>query len=135
MIVFTEAQPDKNEYRKFKIKTVPSADDTGMLREVLIRRLNHPEWEFPDLILIDGGKGQLSSAKSVLETLHLNIPVIGLIKNEKHVGHKILWAGSSISLETMTDPARNLILRIDSEAHRFAIQYYRKLHKKTVNPN
>lgn len=135
MVAFAEGQPDKNEYRRFKIRLVPGVDpsgagDTGMLREVLTRRFRHSEWRFPDLILIDGGKGQLNAAKAVLGGLRLNIPLISLVKNEKHVGERILWADNSLTLVNMSPAARNLILRVDAEAHRFAISYYRNLHAK-----
>lgn len=129
MVVFTNGKPDKNEYRKFKIYTKNSPDDTGMLREVLIRRFKHPEWASPDLVIIDGGKGQLNSARSIT---HPDIPVISIAKNEKHLGYKMLLMNNEISLTKLSINLKNLLLQIDSEAHRFAISYYRHLHKKSV---
>lgn len=129
MVVFTNGLPDKNEYRKFKIKTVFGSDDIAMLREILSRRLRHTEWSMPDLILIDGGKGQVNVVKSVLKEFDLNIPVVGLIKNLQHAGEKLLLDnGSIIPLSSLPDDIRNLLLSIDAGAHRFAIQYYRKRH-------
>jgi excinuclease ABC subunit C len=135
MVVFDYGKPDKDSYRKFKIRTVKGSDDTGMLREVLSRRMNHPEWPYPDLIIIDGGKGQLSAARSILEN-HQEIAVISLTKNEKHIGDHLTFMRNgkfaSAPLSKLPTSARNVILSVDSEAHRFAISYYRTLHQKTV---
>src|SRR3989344_1665018 len=125
--------PDKNEYRKFKIRTVSpdQGGDVAMLKEMLTRRFNHPEWQFPDLILIDGGKGQLNTALSVIPK---NISVIALTKDKKHRGHHV-FSNTKKTATPLFDwplPVKNLILFIDSEAHRFAISYYRKLHRKTI---
>lgn len=141
MIVFTEGKPDKNEYRKFKIYTKNTTDDTAMLREILQRRFNHPEWSNPDLILVDGGKAQLNAAtasiskqiQSASRRTKFKIPIIALTKNEKHVGHKILTnKAREVSLSKLSTPLKNLLLQINSEAHRFAISYYRKLHRKNL---
>jgi len=135
MVVFDYGNPDKDSYRKFKIRTISQSDDTGMLREVLTRRMNHPEWPYPDLIIIDGGKGQLNVARSILKN-HPEITVISLTKNEKHMGNHITFIRNerfaSGPLSKIPTPARNLILSVDAEAHRFAISYYRKLHQKTL---
>ncbi len=134
MAVFTNGQPDKNEYRKFKIYTKNTPDDTAMLKEILTRRFNHPEWKFPDLILIDGGKQQLRTAEAVANSkLHSKqIPIIALTKNKKHIGEKIYIHGrkNSIPLSRLPVSVKNLLLQIDAEAHRFAIGYYRELHRK-----
>src|SRR5207249_4978414 len=139
MIVFQNGIPDKNEYRKFKILVSPHHDrsavildnspgDTGMLREILTRRFNHPEWPFPDLILVDGGKGQLNAANEVLRIMNKEsrIKIIALTKNEKHLGEKIYIQDKeeSLSLKKLSPELRNLLLHLDSEAHRFAISYY-----------
>lgn len=132
MVVFTDGKPDKNEYRKFKIRTAGS--DTGMLKEIIIRRFNHPEWPYPDLILIDGGKGQLNAAIAATSNIKIQmskrVSVIALTKNEKHIGDHILSTTikAAIKIKKLPLAARNLILQIDAEAHRFAIRYYRKLH-------
>lgn len=137
MVTFINGQSDKNEYRKFKIRSIASsslpdqlAGDTGMLRGIIERRFKHKEWQFPDLILVDGGKGQVNSATSVLKKMSINIPVAGIIKNEKHFGERLLLGKQNkiINLETLPTAVKNLLLQIDSEAHRFAIQYYRKRH-------
>lgn len=127
MAVFINGQPDKNQYRKFKIKTVAGANDTAMLKEVLTRRLNHAEWPTPQLFLIDGGKGQLNTAISVIGK---SIPVISVAKDERHHGESVFsWSDKkSIKLASLPQAAKNLILAIDTEAHRFAVSYYRKRH-------
>ncbi len=127
MVVFTDGNPDKNEYRKFNI-IFEEGGDTGMLQEVLMRRFRHPEWQSPDLMVIDGGKAQFNAAKFTAK----NIPVIAVTKNEKHIGEKILIENKKepILLSGVPPEVRNLILRIDSEAHRFAISHYRRRHTK-----
>ncbi|MEX1064167.1 MAG: excinuclease ABC subunit C, partial [Candidatus Paceibacterota bacterium] len=132
MVVFTDGRMDKNEYRKFKIRATDSPNDVAMLKEVLTRRFRHGEWIYPDLILIDGGKPQLNAALSVLNSIKTNIPVVALTKDDKHKGDHIYARAikNRISLKDISDSAKNLLLQIDSEAHRFAISYYRKLHKE-----
>ena len=148
MVTFIHGQPDKNFYRKFKIYTKQSPNDTAMLKEILGRRFKHEEWPFPDLILIDGGKQQLRAAEAVVnpksKTLNpkqnSNIktpnskqtPIIAVTKNKKHIGEKIYVSGrkSPLPLNKLSPADKNLLLQIDSEAHRFAIGYYRKLHRK-----
>jgi excinuclease ABC subunit C len=135
MVTFVNGQPDKNYYRKFKILSKQTPDDTAMLSEVLERRFKHNEWPFPDLILIDGGKGQIQAAKSVLSRLNISIPVIGISKDDRHLGHQIVIPGKSWKIIPLTEVSnidRNLLLRIDSEAHRFAISFYRHLHRKSI---
>src|SRR3989344_1441274 len=137
MAVFTDGKPDKNQYRKFKIYTKHTPDlpdrqagDTAMLREILTRRFNHPEWPYPDLIVIDGGKGQLNTAKKTIYRSSTSIEVVAVTKNEKHIGHKITMENKEILLSKLPTSVKNLLLQINSEAHRFAINYYRKLHQK-----
>ncbi|MEK7582710.1 MAG: GIY-YIG nuclease family protein [Patescibacteria group bacterium] len=156
MIVFENGNPDKNSYRKFKIRQtfspekisvgnltgrsknldrqVRGGNDTGMLREVIERRLNHPEWTYPEIMLIDGGKGQLNAVQSVLDNHKLDIRVIALTKNGKHVGDHLTMKVSGkfklISLTKLPESTKNLLLAVDAEAHRFAINYYHKLHRK-----
>jgi len=144
MAVFINGQPDKNEYRKFKIYTKQTPDDTAMLHEILTRRFNHlpsavhseasaKEWAYPDLIVIDGGKGQLNAAQKAIYGSSTSIMVIALTKNEKHMGHKIIMAnGEEVSLSKLPIQVKNLLLHINAEAHRFAINYYRNLHKKSL---
>jgi excinuclease ABC subunit C len=129
MVVFVDGQPDKNQYRKFKIKTVYSANDTAMLQEILIRRLNHPEWPAPDLVIMDGGKAQLNVARAILPN---NIALIALTKDKTHRGSHIYLSTTAkqMKLSTLSQDVKNLILNIDAEAHRFAISYHHKLRRK-----
>ena len=132
MVTFIHGQPDKNFYRKFKIQTKQTPDDTAMLKEILERRFKHYEWPFPDLILIDGGKSQVNTAVKTLKNMAIKIPIIGISKNERHIGHQLIITGrkTPLSLTKLSGTDKNLLLTIDSEAHRFAIGYYRKLHRK-----
>ncbi len=138
MVVFTNGNPDKNEYKKFRIRSDNTPDDTRMLQEVLRRRFNHPEWQYPDLILIDGGKGQLNAVKTAISNSEFLIskkfPIIALTKNNKHKGDHVFASNSKTptSLTKLPKPVSDLILQIDDEAHRFAIEYYRKLHRKNI---
>jgi excinuclease ABC subunit C len=134
MVTFINGIPDKNLYRKFKIKTVLGANDTAMLREVIERRFNHPEWTFPDLILIDGGKGQVNTVLNTLEEMNINIPIIGVSKDEHHMGHQLIIPERKqpVPLSKLPETEKNLLLTIDTEAHRFAVSYYRNLHRKSI---
>ncbi len=131
MAVFTDGQPDKSEYRKFKIKYTRSGGDVTMLKEVLSRRLKHPEWPLPDLIIIDGGKAQLNAA---VLTIPKSTSVIALTKNKKHRADHIFVAGNPkpLRLDFLTPDVRKLILWTNSEAHRFAISYYHRTHRKSA---
>ncbi len=165
MAVFEDGKIKKDDYRIFKINSVQSSNDPAMLREVLSRRLNHPEWRFPDVIIIDGGKPQLGAVANVLKTLakaqvlrehsqrdgarqairqqaNMRVPakfgaetkLIALTKNKKHVGDHIFINGRAnpMPMDRLPPPLKNMILHLDSEAHRFAIGYYRRLHKKAL---
>ena len=131
MVVFTDGQPDKNEYRKFKIQSKSSPDDITMLKEVLSRRLRHTEWPTPDLILVDGEKAQLNAAYSIVSK---QIPIIALTKNEKHQADHILTPENPkpVKLTSLRQEVRDLILEANSEAHRFAVSYYRKTQRKAL---
>ncbi|MEK7659050.1 MAG: GIY-YIG nuclease family protein [Patescibacteria group bacterium] len=126
MIVFTDGQPDKNEYRKFKIRFKKEPNDIAMLKEILTRRFCHPEWPYPDLIFIDGGKGQLNAAKKTTT----GAAIISLAKGKNEVFSDILK--NPVPIKRLPAPVQNLIKQIDSEAHRFAISYYRKIHRKML---
>jgi len=134
MAVFINGQPDKNEYRKFRVHT--SGGDTAMLKEIVMRRFGHSEWQYPDLVLIDGGRAQLNAAKAAILNSKFSIlkriSVVALAKDARHRGSYILvdTKRPAIPLKKLPAAVRNLILQIDAEAHRFAIGYYRKLHKK-----
>lgn len=130
MVTFIDGQPAKQEYRKFRIKSVSGIDDYAMLREVLHRRYSrlagHPE-KRPDLVLLDGGKGQLSQAVSELRKLDENIPLASIAKREE----KIFLPGQSEPLVLdRRSPALQLVRHIRDEAHRFAVSYHRLLRRK-----
>ena len=124
MVVFEEGLINKNEYRKFKIKSVQGANDVAMLQEVLERRFLN-DWPKPDLILIDGGKGQVNGAKQILAKRKLDIPVVGLAKGPDRKNDELIT-------DEKLDVDKNLLIRVRNEAHRFAINYYRLRHRKSL---
>jgi len=132
MVVFEKGKPDKDEYRKFKIKIEGKPNDVAMLKEVLSRRFKHREWRFPQLILIDGGKAQLNIAKKVLNqyksALSVSISVFALAKRKNTL--YLENQKEPIFLKDIPQEISNLILRIRDEAHRFAISYHKKLREK-----
>ena len=141
MVVYDRGKPKRNDYRKFKIKGVEGADDYGSMREVLTRRFTHGLREreeskelgsftaFPDLILMDGGKGQVNIALEVLDTLHLHIPVCGMVKDDKHRTRGLYYQNEEIEIDRSSEAFR-LITCIQDEAHRFAIEYHKQLRGK-----
>ena len=132
MVVFIDGIEKKNEYRKFKIKTIEGADDYGSLREVISRRVNAWPDNLPDLFLIDGGKGQVGVVLEVLKQLKINIPVCGMVKNSKHQTKALYYNGNEINLSDNKE-YKNLyryITKIQDETHRFAIEYHRSLRSK-----
>jgi len=133
MVVFSGGKPENKSYRKFKIKTVPGIDDVGMVKEVIRRRYTRLIREkelLPDLILVDGGKGQVNGAKGVLKELGLeSIPVVGLAKGEELI---FLPQRSCPIRLPSSSPVLHLIQHIRDEAHRFAIRYHRLLQKKKL---
>lgn len=135
MVVFVDGKPQKNEYRKYKIKTVKGPDDYASMREVIYRRYSRVLKDglvFPDLIVIDGGKGQVDVAKDVLENqLGLMIPVAGLAKNDKHRTSELLF-GPALDVIPLkrNSPEFFLLQRIQDEVHRFAITFHRQLRSK-----
>jgi len=130
MVVFKNGLPDKNSYRKFKIKTKKGPNDTAMIKEVLSRRLKHSEWTYPELILIDGGKGQLNAAKSCLTLKFKDIIVLALAKKKNELF--IERRKKPILLKSLAREIFNLILQLRDEAHRFAISYHRKLRESSI---
>jgi len=134
MIVFDFARPKKENYRKFKINRKQTPDDFAMMHEMLERRFKHAfdqnlhkRWPMPDLILIDGGKGQLNVAVKILKLYKLNIPIIGLAKRLE----EIFKPGKSLPLTLpKNSQALFLLQRIRDEAHRFAVSYHRLLRSK-----
>ncbi len=147
MVVYEKGKPKKSDYRKFKIKTVSGPDDYACMKEVLSRRFLHGMEEskqlkekdiddeygsftkFPDLLLMDGGKGQVNIAKNVLDELHLSIPVCGMVKDDNHRTRGLYYNNKEIEIDRTSEGFR-LITRIQDEAHRFAIEYHRSLRSK-----
>lgn len=135
MVVFVDGKPDKNSYRKYKIKTVEGPDDYASMREVIYRRYSRvlkDQLVAPDLILIDGGKGQVEVARDVLENqLGLHIPVAGMAKNDKHQTSELVYGDplEVVPLSRKSD-AFFLLQRIQDEVHRFAITFHRQLRSK-----
>lgn len=131
MVAFTDGEKDSSQYRRFKIRKEEKTgepNDFAMMREVLERRINHPEWRVPDLIVVDGGKGQVNVAKQVIVQNNLKISLIGLAKREEII---ITSDFREIRLPRNCS-ALKLIMRIRDEAHRFAITYHRKVRSRAV---
>ncbi|HLQ71032.1 MAG TPA: excinuclease ABC subunit UvrC [Bacillota bacterium] len=137
MVTFTDGKPDKNAYRKYKIKDVKGPDDYETMREVIRRRYTRVLKEklpLPDLVIVDGGKGQMSAALDVLENeLGLDIPLCGLVKDERHKTSELLF-GSPPQVVKLSrkSPEFYLIQRVQDEVHRFAITFHRQLRGKSV---
>lgn len=141
MVVFEDGEPKKTDYRRFRIRDVQGPDDYASLREVLYRRFkrglaeregigkNRGFAKFPDLILMDGGKGQVTQALSILKELNLSIPVAGLVKDDEHKTRGIYLDKVEINVPKRSAVYR-LMYQIQEEAHRFAITYHRSLHSK-----
>ncbi|CXG93589.1 TPA: excinuclease ABC subunit UvrC [Streptococcus pneumoniae] len=135
MVVFVNGRPSKKDYRKYKIKTVVGPDDYASMREVIRRRYGRVQHEAltpPDLIVIDGGQGQVNIAKQVIqEELGLDIPIAGLQKNDKHQTHELLF-GDPLEVVDLSRNSQEFFLlqRIQDEVHRFAITFHRQLRSK-----
>ena len=141
MVVYEHGKPKRNDYRKFKIKTVQGPDDYASMNEVLTRRFGHGLREqqeeretggfqiFPDLIMMDGGRGQVNIALEVLEKLHLHIPVFGMVKDDNHRTRGLYFNNTELPIDRNSECFR-LITRIQDEAHRFAITFHRQLRSK-----
>lgn len=147
MVVYEKGKPKRSDYRKFKIKSVSGPDDYACMREVLTRRFLHGMEEsrqlqekdleqefgsftkFPDLLLMDGGRGQVNIALSVLEELHIDIPVCGMVKDDNHRTRGLYFDNVELPIDTHSEGFK-LITRIQDEAHRFAIEYHRSLRSK-----
>jgi excinuclease ABC subunit C len=132
MVSFYKGSPDKNNYRRFRIKQVTRIDDYAMIREVVRRRYSRLAAEqlpFPDLVLIDGGKQHLLAALDELDALHISLPVISIAKDKENIYVKERLSPIAYSKENL---ALNLIRKIRDEAHRFALKYHHLLHKKKI---
>lgn len=134
MVVFKNDRPDKSQYRKFKIKTISGADDTGMLEEVLERRFLHSgnpaakvgaSWPLPDLIMVDGGVGQVGAVRKVILRIGKRIPIVGIMKGPERKRNDVVG-----EIPKWTDLAT--LIRVRDEAHRFAISYHRKLRSRSM---
>jgi len=134
MIVLENGEVEKSEYRKFKIKTQNNTNDTGALAEVLERRLAHKEWVFPNLIVVDGGVAQINVTKNILKKMGINIPVVSVVKDERHKPKAILLSPRSdlkgAQGPTFVKKYKKEILLANSEAHRFAINYHKNMRNK-----
>lgn len=141
MVVFEDGKPNPKEYRKFRINTVEGPDDYASHREVLTRRLKRADTDkgkmktgfvnLPNFILMDGGKGQVSVAKEVVAKSGHLIEVAGLVKDDKHTTRAIIYNNEEIPIKK-SDPVYKFIYQIQEEAHRFAINYHRKLMEKSM---
>lgn len=148
MIVFVDGKPRRSDYRKFKIKTVEGPNDYASMKEVLTRRFIHGLDEkaenkkrnrddaygsftkFPDLLLMDGGRGQVNIALEVLDELHLNIPVCGMVKDDHHRTRGLYFNNKELPIDIHSEGFK-LVTRVQDEAHRFAIEYHRSLRNKS----
>ncbi len=126
MIVVENGEIAQSEYRKFKIKINPGIDDAGALREILTRRLNHPEWPMPNLIVVDGAQAQINVAEEVLKEKGLNIDIVSVVKDEYHKAREIMGEKEIIENHSKS------ILLANSEAHRFALAFHRKIRRKIL---
>lgn len=140
MVVFEKGRAKKNDYRKFRIRSVTGPDDYRSMEELLTRRFTHGKREdllemdsfrlFPDVIFMDGGKGQVNIAEKVLEELNIRIPVCGMVKDDHHRTRGLFFRNEEIPIDTHGQGFR-LITRIQDETHRFAIEYHRQIRGKT----
>lgn len=147
MVVYEKGKPKRSDYRKFRIKSVTGPDDYACMKEVLTRRFVHGMEEsrelaekdlekefgsftkFPDLLLMDGGRGQVNIAQEVLDELHIDIPVCGMVKDDNHRTRGLYFHNVELPIDTHSEGFK-LITRIQDEAHRFAIEYHRSLRSK-----
>lgn len=131
MVVFEDGKAKRNDYRKFKLKTIDGPDDYASMREVLYRRFSDERFNiYPDILMMDGGKGQVNIALEVLNDLHLDIPVCGMVKDDHHRTRGLYYNNKEIDFPANTQ-AFNMITRLQDEAHRFAIEYHRSLRSKS----
>lgn len=138
MIVYENGKPKRNDFRKFKIKTVVGPDDYASMKEVLTRRFTHNSGvdeqfdsfnRWPDLIMMDGGRGQVNIALEVLDELKISIPVCGMVKDDHHNTRGLYYNNIELPIDTHSE-SFHLITRIQDEAHRFAIEFHRSLRAK-----
>lgn len=131
MVVFEDGKAKRNDYRKFKLKTIDGPDDYASMREVLYRRFSDERFNiYPDILMMDGGKGQVNIALEVLNDLHIDIPVCGMVKDDHHRTRGLYYNNEEIEFPANTQ-AFNMITRLQDEAHRFAIEYHRSLRSRS----
>lgn len=141
MVVFKDGEPKKSEYRKFKIRSVIGPNDTAMIEEVLRRRFGRAanaeaeRWPNPDLILIDGGAGQLNAAKRALAAHGLRIPLVGIAKGFDRKQDELVYDKSDYELARLVQAFKPMLQRLRDEAHRFAVGFHRKLRAKRFLDN
>ena len=128
MVVFEKGRPKRSDYRKFRIRGVQGVDDYASMEEVLTRRLSHYE-NYPDLIMMDGGRGQVNIALKVMQQLNIEVPVCGMVKDDKHRTRGIYFHNVELPIDRDSEGFR-LVTRIQDEAHRFAIEYHRSLRSR-----
>lgn len=128
MVVFERGKPKRSDYRKFRIRGVQGADDYASMEEMLTRRLSHYE-TYPDLIMMDGGRGQVNIALKVMDAVGVHVPVCGMVKDDHHRTRGIYFNNVEIPIDRDSEGFR-LVTRIQDEAHRFAIEYHRSLRSK-----
>jgi excinuclease ABC subunit C len=126
MTVMENGAVQKSEYRKFILRNTPKGDDLRGLVEIMTRRFKHTEWPTPDLIVIDGGKTHLKTAESVCKAMHIVSPVVSVVKDDKHKAREVLGDTE------FTSKYKKEATLLNSEAHRFAIEFYRKTHRKSM---
>ena len=131
LVTFLDGQPNKNKYRKFKIRSFEGQSDVDALKEVLSRRLKHSEWLLPNLFLIDGGKPQINAVRKILCESKINIPVVGIVKGVKRKRNDFLVPRDK-KLTFWVKHNQKLLIQVRDEAHRFAIKYNRELRKKII---
>ncbi|MDP1891433.1 MAG: hypothetical protein Q8K55_11135, partial [Gemmatimonadaceae bacterium] len=132
MVVFEDGKPNKNEYRKFKIKTLSTPNDVGMMKEVMTRRLTHTEWPRPNLILVDGGWGQINAVREILAEQKIKIPVLGIAKGFDRKQDRLIADPKNPELVRVAELHKDILLRVRDEAHRFAIGYHKLLRRKKL---
>ena len=128
MVVFEKGKPKRSDYRKFRIRGLQGADDYASMEEMLTRRLSHYE-TYPDLIMMDGGRGQVNIALKVMDAVGVHVPVCGMVKDDHHRTRGIYFNNVEIPIDRASEGFR-LVTRIQDEAHRFAIEYHRSLRSK-----
>lgn len=130
MVVFDKGKPKKNAYRKFRLKTVIGPDDYASMKEVLSRRFTDEKMDImPDVIMMDGGKGQVNVAQMVLDSLGIDIPICGMVKDDNHRTRGLYYNNEEVVFPKGSE-AMNMITALQDEAHRFAIEYHRQLRSK-----